>query len=359
MNRVTLAVAGSRKTQSIVDACADGGSAKRRLALTFTIAGQMELESRLRASRPGGTPVVMGWFTFLLRHVVRPYLPLAFPGVVLRGMNYEGDPGLYAKGQKRYFDSSGRVYGKHLAKLARVVSEASRGAAVDRIAHIFDEIYLDEVQDLTGSDLYILEELMVNPEIDVHMVGDVRQSVISTNPRDPNLKKYKGLGMIGWFEGQSASGLLEIEHSTRTWRSNQAIATFSDTLFPDYSFEPTVSMQMMATGHDGVFAIAESDVEAYLRKFDPQPLRPSIVTASTVNLPFQNFGKVKGLTFDRVLIYPTRPITDFLTNGTALAAKSACGLYVAVTRAKFSVAFVVTSPAKTNLARWPGVNEDA
>lgn len=81
MNRVTLAVAGSRKTQSIVDACANGAPEVRRLTLTFTRTGQSELAERLRrACSPGAVPEVMGWYSFLLQHFIRPYLPLKFPG---------------------------------------------------------------------------------------------------------------------------------------------------------------------------------------------------------------------------------------------------------------------------------------
>ncbi len=60
MNRVTLAVAGSRKTQSIVDACAGGSPGVHRLALTFTQTGQAELKGRLQqACAPGAAPEVM------------------------------------------------------------------------------------------------------------------------------------------------------------------------------------------------------------------------------------------------------------------------------------------------------------
>lgn len=354
MNRVTLAVAGSRKTQSIVDACAHGATGVRRLALTFTQTGQAELEGRLRSvCPPGAAPEVMGWYAFLLRHCVRPYLPLQFPDQRLRGLNFEGDPGRYAKGVRRFFDAEGRAYRLHLSKLAYDVSRKSNGAVINRIAHIYDEIYIDEVQDLTGCDLLIVEQLMTAPHVDIHMVGDVRQSVFDTNPRDPNLKKYRGVDMLNWFELHRKSGLLDVTHNAVTWRANQAIATFSDMLFPStFAFEPTVSNQEGATDHDGVFAVAEADVAAYVERFDPQPLRDRVTTASEVDLPFRNFGKVKGLTFDRVLIYPTSTITKFLTNGTALAPKTACGLYVAVTRARHSVAFVVPDPSQTGLAHW-------
>lgn len=356
MNRLTLAVAGARKTQSIVDACATGKPGVRRLALTYTQTGQAELQDRLgRVCAPGAGPEVTGWFAFLLRHFIRPYLPLHFPGRRLRGLNFEGEPaaGQYASGAARYLDSEGRAYRLHLAKLAHDVSLASRGAVVDRLSHIYDEVYIDEVQDLTGCDLHIAKQLLDASTIDVYMVGDVRQSVFDTNPRDPNLKQYRGVRMLEWFDLQQVSGLLDVHYDVETWRSNQAIAGFSDTLFPaELSFEATVSKQAEQTGHDGVFSIAEADVDAYLREFDPQPLRDSVSTARDVGLPFRNFGKVKGLTFDRVLIYPTSTVRNFLTHGTELKSKTACGLYVAVTRAKHSVAFVVPSPSATSLARW-------
>ncbi|XAS73393.1 UvrD-helicase domain-containing protein [Micrococcaceae bacterium Sec5.1] len=356
MNRLTLAVAGSRKTQSIVDACAQGALGKRRLVLTFTQTGQAELERRLNAEcAPGFVPDVMGWFAFLLRHCVRPYLPLLFKDQQLRGLNFDGQPdgGRYATGTARYFDSGGRAYRLHLSKLAFEVLKKSAGAVVDRISRIYDEIYVDEVQDLTGCDLHILEQLMRAESIDLNMVGDVRQSVFDTNPQDPNLRKYRGVEMLKWFALHEKSGLLEILQKIETWRANQVIADFSDKLFPsEFTFGSTVSRQNLTTGHDGVFAVTSTDVPAYMSAFNPQPLRESKTTAPTSDLPFRNFGKVKGLTFDRVLIYPTGPITKYLTDGTELQPKSACGLYVAVTRAKHSVAFVVPNPAATALKPW-------
>lgn len=356
MNRAMLAVAGSRKTQSIVNACANGPTSVRRLAVTYTTTGQAELERRLRSTcPPGAVPEVLGWYAFLMRHCIRPYLPLKYSGRHLRGLNFEGEPtrGRYATGASRFLDVDGRAYKRHLSKLAHDVVLASNGAVIDRLTNIYDEIYLDEVQDLTGCDLYILEMLMNADGIDVHMVGDVRQSVFDTNPQDPTLKKYRGVKMLDWFNAQEESGLLEVQYNVDTWRSNQEIAAFSDTIFPSrFSFPRTVSKQTLTTEHDGVFAVSEGDVEEYLAAYNPQPLRPKITVARGVDLPFQNFGAVKGLTFERTLIYPTQPITQFLTSGSPLADQSACGLYVAVTRAIHSVAFVVPDPTATKLRHW-------
>lgn len=355
MSVVTLAVAGSRKTQSIVNACSDNPEGLRRLVLTYTLTGQAELETRLRtACQPGEVPEVMGWYAFLLRHWVRPFLALLFPDRHLRGLNFEGEPaaGRYAAGVDRHLDGDDRAYMIHLSRLALDVATASENAVIDRLQRCYDEIYVDEVQDLTGCDLHVLTEIMKST-IDLHMVGDLRQSVFETNYRDQNLKQYKGLKMLDWFQLQEKSGLLTIEHSATTWRSNQIIATFSDSIFPAHlGFTSTTSAQEEDVSHKGVFALHPDDVVAYVREYHPLCLRDSIRTAREVDLPFRNFGKVKGITADHVLIYPVGTVRTFLATGKELADGTACGLYVAVTRAKHSVAFVLEDPTKSSLPCW-------
>lgn len=354
MNELTLAVAGSRKTQSIVDACTVGDRNARRLVITYTISGQRELEIRLGRARLNGNQVtITGWYSFLLQNCIGPYLPLLYPEVRLSGLNFEGNPGRYAKGTSRYFDSSGRAFRMHLSKLARDVMTRSRGAVVDRISRMYDEIYIDEVQDLTGNDLHILEALLKCKHLRIVMVGDVRQSVFDTNPHDQALRQYRGLGMLDWFKQQESSGNLAIHERSDTWRSNQEIATFSDSILPQSSgFPSTISKQDERTGHDGVFAVSEYHAAAYIDEFDPQPLRDSGATAREVDLPFMNFGKVKGLTFDRVIIYPTGPIRKFIQGVDTLPDRSACRLYVGVTRARYSVAFVLPEPQDSGLEVW-------
>jgi DNA helicase-2/ATP-dependent DNA helicase PcrA len=355
VNQVVLAVAGARKTQSIVDACAAGDNSVRRLALTFTLTGQAELTSRLAAAcSPGRSPDVMGWYAFLLRHCIRPYLPLLYPGVRLAGLNFEGEPalGMYATGRDRFIDQQGRAYKLHISKLASDVLAKCSAAGIDRLQRIYDEIYIDEVQDLTGCDLDIVEALLGSTS-KINLVGDVRQSVYDTNPRDPRHRQYRGLKMVDWFTQQAAAGRLSISYSSDTWRSNQIVASFSDTILdPAFGFPPTSSRQDDPTSHAGVFVLTQADVAEYVDAFSPLCLRHARSVARDIDLPFRNFGEVKGVTRDHVLIYPTGPITRFLKGGSRLKDKSACGFYVAVTRARHSVAFVVDKPDSVPLPRW-------
>lgn len=62
---------------------------------------------------------------------------------------------------------------------------------------------------------------------------------------------------------------------------------------------------------------------------------------ATDNYYSYNFGECKGMTFQRVLIYPNGPFLDFLLRRKKLSSPQK--YYVAATRAKYSIAFVVES----------------
>lgn len=358
MNSATLAVAGSRKTQSIVDACSQGDPTRRRLVVTYTLTGQRDLEDRLQDPCSGAIPEVSGWYAFLLRHWIRPFLPLLYKGRRLAGLNFDGLPArnkrgiVIAKGADRYLDEQSRAYRRFLSKLALDVADAAEGAVTSRLQRMYDEIYVDEVQDMTGYDLDILERLLQTTTT-IRLVGDLRQSVFDTNPQDPRHKKYRGLKMHDWFTVQETAGRLSVEYSSTTWRSVQSVATFSDTLFdPSLGFPPTMSAQENESNHDGVFAIAPKHVDAYIERYRPVCLREAITTVMPANVSGTNFGISKGLTHCRVLIFTTKPMRTFLSKGTLLPDRSACGLYVGVTRAIYSVAFVIENPERTTLTVW-------
>lgn len=347
MNELVLAAAGSGKTQSIVDAaCLHAAEQARILAVTYTRTGQRELAGRLRRELGASAPQVSGWYTFLQRHIIRPYLPRLFRNVRLAGLNFHGDPGRFVTGQRRFLDDRNRAYRLHIAKLAKEVIDASKRAPIDRLQRTYSHIYIDEVQDLVGWDLELLDVLL-GSTTEIHLVGDLRQSLLETTRTTKN-KRFRGVAMLDWFRAREGRSL-QITDLATTYRSNQTIADFADRIFGS-AFPGTVSKQARTTSHDGVFAVKPGDVTAYVHRFAPHCLRSSERTAKDVELPFQTFGRVKGLTFDRVLIYPTKSITQFLSRGTELAGRTACGFYVGVTRARHSVA-IVMSPAEAEKAQ--------
>lgn len=342
MNRVILAVAGGRKTQSIVDACVVCSEDRRVLVLGYTTASQDELSTRIRAAGVSGRRVeVMGWFAFLLQHLVRPYLPLLYEGRRLTGLNFDGDPGRYATGATRFLDDETRAYRLHLAKLAHDVTMASNGGAINRLEHIYDEIYIDEVQDLGGWDLEVVE-LLLRSRLAVTMVGDMRQALLSTNVRDLKNPQYRKEKIFAWFKLMETRKLLEITQAPTTYRSSQVIATFSDSIFnPDLGYAPTVSAAVAeAHPHSGLFTVRESDAIVYAQRIGALCLRHNKAVGKHLELPFVTFGVAKGRTVDHVLIYPTSKALKFLAGGARLEGTAACSLYIGVTRAKHSIAFI-------------------
>lgn len=352
-NYLTLAVAGARKTQGLVEHCRALPIDRKVLLITFTQTNQVELRERVRrhvGDRPGIE--VSGWFSFLLRHFVKPFVPFAFPGKRCRGFNYDGDPGRYASGENRFFDSGDSVYAKETARLAYELIGQSGGALIHRLECLYDEILIDEVQDLSGYDLDILQALF-GTRIEIRLVGDVRQAVLSTNPRGQMKKAFAYSKSHEWFKKQQKARRLEINYSSVTWRCCQAIATFSDTIFDaSWEFPETTSENHVTTAHDGVFLVRKKHVALYVEAFQPQCLRNSISSGKEFDLDYMNFGVSKGQTFNRVLIYPTDPIGKFISKGESLKPLSAADFYVAVTRAEQSVAIVLDKPGASTLPIW-------
>lgn len=356
-NRLILAVAGSGKTTKIVEACAAKNDPSKVLALTYTRTNQAILAEKLRRQGTAGRQVhVQGWFSFLISDIARPFVPVLFPGARVRGFDFDGDPQTYAAidSYRRYFTAEGRVRRVHLAQLCFRILEAFGKPTLDRLSRLYSHIYIDEAQDLSGYDLEILRVLFDSP-IDVRLVGDVRQAVLVTNERETKNKKYQYMRIWDWFLEQSEAGVLNIEQQSTTFRCPQVVADFADSLFDQsHGFERTSSERTTGPGHQGIWLVKKADVPAYLEKFSPLFLKnPS--SARTEPYEFVNFKVSKGLETDHVLLWPTANIEKLLKQRKMLDVGPATHLYVAVTRARQSIAFVLDSPGDCEFPCWdPG-----
>ena len=296
--------------------------------------------------------MVCGWFAFLLRDFARPFVPFKFPKRRVLGFNFDGRPHRFAKEATRFFDSNGAAYACELGRLSHELVEASDGALVRRLECIYDEILIDEVQDLSAHDWEIIDVLL-SSRVTLHMVGDIRQSVLATNPRSAKNKQYAYAEAITWFRDREARGTLAITEKGKTWRCHPDIAAFSDTIFDSsWSFPQTTSNNARATGHDGVFVVHPDHLNEYLQRFQPKCLRSGANSGKTFDLDYLNFGLAKGLDFERVLIVPTNGIVKFVQTGIALPPKPAANFYVAVTRASQSVAILMHNPGDSLLPVW-------
>lgn len=340
-NRIILACAGSGKTTGIIhEACNDAG--RRSALITYTINGAGEL-TKAAYAHAGAIPpeiTISTWYAFLLRHFVRPYQNHLYQPRVARINFVRGQSARYAKAtdiRNHYFSREGMIYLDKVSKFACEAIRRTDGLPLRRFEQIFDRLYIDESQDLQGFDLDLVE-LLLKSGTDIVLVGDHRQATYSTNDSRKN-KKFTRANIVDKFTIWEKAGLCGIEYQTESRRCVQAICDLADQFYP--SFPKTTSRNTDVTGHDGVFAVEASHIATYVARFAPQTLRYNRTHTGLPGKPI-NFGNAKGMTFERTLIYPHGPLSKFLKSGNlADAGAEIPKLYVAVTRARQSVAFAV------------------
>ena len=357
------ACAGSGKTQHIIDHCCQSQPNVRRLIITLTLTGQDELKGRLQNNIDPLTPApeVTGWYTFLTNHIIRPYLPLLFPEQRVTGFMF--DPGdarerlRYKKttDPRRYFSETGMIYKDNLEELAARLIDKAGGLVENRLRLIYDEILIDEAQDISRSGLDVIGRLLRQDSVRCLLVGDSRQSLLDSSLASQKNRKADRQNLMGWYREFEKSGRLKIDEKVETYRFNQAIADFSDTIFQNkLQFETTKSKVTRRSSHEGVFLVAKDDLNSYIRTFNPTVLRDSKRSWKEQDtLKPINFGVSKGRTYQRVVILATGSIQDFCLKGIDLSDKSACAFYVAVTRAQDSVAIAIDKPRTRLIAEAP------
>lgn len=94
---------------------------------------------------------------------------------------------------------------------------------------------------------------------------------------------------------------------------------------------------------EGIYLIHPEHVETYLADRKAVQLRWSRNVNTSALAASCNFGNSKGLGFDHVLIHPTESMWKWLFNHNEnLNSETRAKLYVAITRAKYSAAFVIS-----------------
>lgn len=344
-----LAAAGSRKTEHIVES-ALAVTHGRVLITTYTNENQRQIVSRIE-KKAGAVPphiTVMGWFTFLITQCAKPYqVALTGAPLSIQGLNFKGARNQFTKkSDPRYFlDRNGDLYRDGVSDFVVTLNQETHGAVVRRLEKIFTHIFVDEVQDLMGYDLEVLD-LLLTSRIALMLVGDPRQHTLATNI-GPKNKKYRGAGLAKWLAERSK--VCTVETRTHSYRCNQAICDFADAIYPD--MPATTSIGVPTTDHDGIFQISEDEVAAYVAGHGPVTVLRHDKNVDTKGLPGMNIGVAKGSTFDRIIVFPTKPMLQYLKDRDPSKLKAPERLYVAVTRARFSVAFVIPSSQSSTTRR--------
>lgn len=359
-NRIVIAAAGSGKTTYLVEE-AFKIKDERVLITTYTESNEAEIRQRF-FELVGHVPanvVIMTWFSFLISHGVKPFQGGLFDftvrGMVLvstaSGIRYKNSMGIGVPWpetdiDKHYFDPGGRVYSDKLAKLVVRCNEMSNGAVIDRIGRVFPHILVDEVQDLAGCDLDILAAL-ARSAVRLLMVGDPRQVTYLTH-NEKRLKKYADGGIVDFFGNELPKKVpIDIDDVTlnRSHRNSAVICAVSSRLFPALPASQPCECGKCRAGQASatVLILRTADYAHYMATVRPMQLRDKVTSAGIDNRwPAMNMGESKGRGFDHVVILPTEPMRLWLSKpATELKPQSRAKLYVALTRARHSVAIAV------------------
>jgi len=353
-NEIIIAAAGGGKTTRIVKRALANGSVRSAL-LAYTQNNVLEIEKaiyRLNASIPPHVEV-WSWYSFLLRELARPYQCFLHDRRIDRIHWVEGRSARYVKQAdvSRFYFSDGKlIYSDKLAQFICECNKVSTGAVIRRLEQRFGHIYIDEIQDMAGYDIDLIE-LILRSRVKLTLVGDHRQATFRTN-NAPKNSAYVGIRIINKFKEWHEADLGTLSYERETYRCHQAIADLADAFFPKEP--PTISLSEAATGHVGVFAIQSGTVHDYVNRYHPQVLRLDKRTGCDGH-EAMNFGESKGLTFDRVLIFPHKKGKEWLSSGDfSHVEDSAAKMYVGITRARFSVAFVIDDDVEVpGVQRYP------
>lgn len=368
-NNLIIAAAGSGKTTFLINE-AMKFKGEKVLITTYTEANEEEIKKKFikKYKCIPSHITVQTWFSFLIQHGVKPYqgtfnvkmFSKEMKGMLLNDGKYGVKYYLKKFGKKipipfkeetefehHYFTGSWKILSDKLPKFVVKSNLASNGELINRISRIYPHIFVDEIQDLAGYDLDILK-LFFQTSSNVVLVGDPRQVTYLTH-HENKYGKYKD-GKIKEYIIEECKKPITytIDETTlnTSHRNNKSICDFSSKLYVAKEFNPIEPCKCEGCRnyekeYEGICLVREKDVENYLHTFNPIQLRWSSREEINPDFRFYNFGESKGKSFDRVIIYPTKDMEQWVyKNGTALAYSTRAKFYVAITRARYSVAII-------------------
>lgn len=368
-NKLIIAAAGSGKTTYLINEAMKFKDDKV-LITTYTEANEEEIEKKFvrRYKIVPSFVKIQTWFSFLIQHGVKPYqgtfnemlFRKEIRGMLLNDGRYGMKFYLNKSGktipipfkeddefEQHYFTSTDKIYSDRLPKFVVKSNDASNGEVINRISRIYQHIFIDEIQDMAGYDLEILK-LLFQSASNVLLVGDPRQVTYLTH-HEKKFNKYQD-GKIKEFIVDECKKKIpyEIDETSlcSSHRNNKLICDYSSKLFDAAQFkaiEPCTCEECRnyKVESEGVFLVREKDVHQYLIDFEPVQLRWNYTREVNTEYAFYNFGESKGKTFGRVIIYPTAEMEKWVYNNkTKLKYSTRAKLYVAITRARFSVAII-------------------
>lgn len=365
-NKLIIASAGSGKTAYIIDKATEIKN-ENVLITTYTIENEKNIKQKI-IKKLGYIPsniVIKTWLSFLLNYGVKPYKNVFFKELFnkhLKGILFtNGRSGIYhneksgkcysIKGSDlSYYFNDYKIYSDKISEFTYKCNEASNGKVIKRLSDIFQYIFIDEIQDLTGYDFDVIELFCNNENINLLMVGDLRQTTYKTH------NSRKKCDNIEEFINQNENKFLYpclIDKTTlkNSHRNSKVICDFSSFIYKhkeNISVEPCNCCDCIKNHKkfdcNNILLVKSSNINEFLLETCSVQILYNRTHLKKTNQNYKtiNAGESKGEEFDNVMIYFTKDITEAIksNNFSEVNNDTLSKFYVAITRAKYTVAIV-------------------
>lgn len=373
-NKVVFAAAGNGKTYNICKQAIELSTKTNKfiLIVTYTHEGVRAIETEYRKQNFGvinKNVIIKTWYSFLLSDLIKPYqcllklkykrykneLEIKIPENLISSIAFYQDepiPRWYNSGHVQYYlNGVWDIRKDNVSNLACLCISHSKNKVISRLEEIYDYIFFDELQDYAGYDLEVFLHLF-SSQVPIQCVGDYKQSTFRTNNSVKN-SAYRDEKIKDFFVVQQNKKTCEIKYNKTTRRFNQSICSFVNTIHNDIDNMITTNLKCidMPIENTGVYIISKENIEKYCKYYFPTILRYD----KCCRIPFEhncdvfNYGASKGATFERVVIIPVGTVIPFIKNQTPISsAQTRSKFFVACTRAKHSVVFVLDNCSEIN-----------
>ena len=357
-NIVIMAAAGAGKTHDICKEVIENAKTtnKKILITTYTNKGIESIEKEYKKQNNGvidKNVVVLSWFQFSLRELVKTYQSSILNKInIINSIDFNHQYGYInfnSRGTPKHYMLTNNILSNTVSEFAIDSNIKSNNKVIQRLGEIYSHIYIDEIQDLAGEDIEILN-LLFNSKIQIQCVGDVKQSTYTTYNAKKN-KKITGIHLIDFFKELERKGIITLLFNNKTRRFGREICEFSNSICNDRN-NRIESDKIYKEENQGVYLLDKKDFENYFKIYKPTILKFDAKTK--IDYDSLNFGQCKGMTFDRVAIFPNKKYKEFLQNGTSL--DSPCKYYVSATRARYSIVFVVEKLFENDNFKYTNIN---
>lgn len=331
--RVIFAVAGSGKTTHIVKSL---DNKKRSLILTYTTGNHQNLKNKIIKKFNGEWPqniTLMTYFGFLYSFCYKPFLA---DKIKAKGILYEPYQNTYLNKENDsfYLSKSRYFYSNRLAfsfEHFGIIDDIK-----ERLEKYFEELIIDEIQDISGRDFNFLLKVM-ETNINMLFVGDFFQHTFDTS-RDGNVNNNLFENYKKYKTKFSSKGFV-VDESTldKSWRCNALTCTFvRDNLGIDiYSHQSEIK------DYEMVF-IEDSELISQILN-DNRIIKLHYQNSSKYGNNHKNWGETKGEDcYEDVCIILNKNTEKHFNNNELdnLATSTKNKLYVALTRARGNTYFI-------------------